>query len=684
MLRDRKLTAVTVIAVALALLVLAVGYGLSSGESVASAAYTAAFTEESVMQVALTVDETEWENLLENAMDEEFIAVELSIDGVSYGVVGLRAKGNTSLSQVAASDSDRYSFKLDFSKYVEGNSFEGLNDMALNNMISDPSYLKEYLSYQLFEQMGVETPLCRFAWITVNGEDWGLYLAVEQIKEDFLERNYGVDYGNLYKPDTMDIGGGMDFSGMPEMDFSDLPEMEGKFPSPQGGFPGQAAEGEQLPDGTAAGAERPEENGTARDQNSFGGAAPAEEGGAPPDGGTEMQFPGEREKLPVPSESTGSETSQSSESGAQTRPEDGGAASRSGADGTGADGARPDIGQMPDFGGGFGGFSGGGGTSLVYTDDELDSYSGIFDNTETEQTTTADQERLVEILRQLDAGENLESCVDVEEVLRYFVVNTFLVNLDSYASSLKHNYYLYEEDGMISILPWDFNLSFGTFQPGDSSDIINFPIDTPVTDSMENSPLIAKLLEVPEYLERYHELYQELLEKTVDNGWYEAEIARVTQLISPYVEKDPTAFYSVEEYETAVEQLKLYFVDRAKSIRAQLAGEQPADEYGTMETSVDISALGSMGMGGGGGPQMPTEETAQEGKLPEEAAQGGEFPEAMAAMGRPENFGGRSQPGDIGTTGFQTELLISGVCMLLMIGGIVTVLCFRRRKYRSK
>ena len=167
------------------------GYGLSSGESLASAAYAAELTEDSVMQVALTVDETEWENLLQNAEDEAFIAAEVSIDGVSYGVVGLRAKGNSSLSQVAASDSDRYSFKLDFAKYVEGNSFQGLNDLALNNMISDPSYLKEYLSYQLFEQMEIPTPLCRFAWITVNGEDWGLYLAVEQLKEDFLERNYG-------------------------------------------------------------------------------------------------------------------------------------------------------------------------------------------------------------------------------------------------------------------------------------------------------------------------------------------------------------------------------------------------------------------------------------------------------------------------------------------------------------
>ena len=44
--------------------------------------------------------------------------------------------------------------------------------------------------------------------IYVNGEYWGLYLAVEGVEEAFLERNYGEDYGELYKPDSLSFGGG--------------------------------------------------------------------------------------------------------------------------------------------------------------------------------------------------------------------------------------------------------------------------------------------------------------------------------------------------------------------------------------------------------------------------------------------------------------------------------------------
>lgn len=672
MLRDRRLTAVTVIAVAVALLILAVGYGLSSGEAIASAAYVASFEADSVMQVALTVDETQWQNLLENAMDEEFIAAEVSIDGVSYGMVGLRAKGNSSLSQVASSDSDRYSFKLDFSKYVEGNSFEGLNDLALNNMISDPSYLKEYLSYQLFERMGVETPLCRFAWITVNGEDWGLYLAVEQIKEDFLERNYGLDYGNLYKPDSMEMGDGVGGGERPQMDKEMASPQEELDTQRQLGERGVDQNGMQRPETDTQENEDVMQLPETAAQGETGALQrPGPEGEEPP---SQMKGAGEVQTSNISDNEINSQQEQEegqeitgdqppSESGFPQMPDE-----------------MPQPGEIPEGfgGGGFGGRSGSGGTNLVYTDDELDSYSGIFDNTETEGTTTADQERLVAILKQLSEGEDLENCVNVEEVLRYFVVNTFLVNLDSYASGMKHNYYLYEEDGVISILPWDFNLSFGTYQAGDASQIINFPIDTPVTDSMENSPLIAKLLEVPEYLERYHELYEILLSQTVDNNWYEAEIEKLDQMISPYVEKDPTAFYSVEEYETAIEQLKLYFVDRAESIRAQLSGEQPSDDYGDMETSVDISTLGSMGGGMGGGEGHTRGGGERPAEMPGEDVQN-----AVAAMGRPD-FAREGFSRGNGQSGPSVELLLTGGCVLLFAAGLIGVCVFRRRKYRSK
>jgi len=51
-------------------------------------------------------------------------------------------------------------------------------------------------------------------------------------------------------------------------------------------------------------------------------------------------------------------------------------------------------------------------------------------------------------------------------MLRYFAVNTALVNLDSYQGNMKHNYYLYGEDGVFSIIPWDYNMAFGGFGVG--------------------------------------------------------------------------------------------------------------------------------------------------------------------------------------------------------------------------
>ena len=65
--------------------------------------------------------------------------------------------------------------------------------------------MKDYVVYQMMNDFGADAPLCSFVYITVNGEDWGLYLAVEAVEESFLERNYGSDYCELYKPDSMDM-----------------------------------------------------------------------------------------------------------------------------------------------------------------------------------------------------------------------------------------------------------------------------------------------------------------------------------------------------------------------------------------------------------------------------------------------------------------------------------------------
>ena len=125
----------------------------------------------------------DWEGFLEGCTDEEYELCSVVIDNESYNNVAIRAKGNTSLTQVASYGNDRYSFKIEFDHYDSTISYHGLDKLSLNNIIQDNTYMKDYLTYQMMGYFGVDAPLCSYVYITVNGEDWGLYLAVEGVEE---------------------------------------------------------------------------------------------------------------------------------------------------------------------------------------------------------------------------------------------------------------------------------------------------------------------------------------------------------------------------------------------------------------------------------------------------------------------------------------------------------------------
>lgn len=103
--------------------------------------------------------------------------------------------------------------------------------------------------------------------------------------------------------------------------------------------------------------------------------------------------------------------------------------------------------------------------SLIYSDDEYSSYSNIFGNAKTD-ITDEDKDRLIASLKSLNENSDIEDVVNMDEVIRYFVVHNFVCNFDSYTGSMIHNYYLYEEDGQLSMIPWDYNLAFGGFSAG--------------------------------------------------------------------------------------------------------------------------------------------------------------------------------------------------------------------------
>ena len=553
---DKIIIVITALAVILCLLATAMSSELNQvmgGSGINMEYESKLFDTDEIIDINIEMDEDSWNEMLSNALSEEYCVCNVIVNGTRLNNVAIRPKGNTSLSSIAMDpDTNRYSLKIEFDHFVDGQTCFGLDKLILNNNYADATNMKEALIYDMYQFIGADASLYNYAKVSVNGEYWGVYLALEAVDESFMLRNFGTQDGELYKPDSMEMGGGeksssgssgFSKSGMGNFDFSNM---------------------------------------------DFSNFDPSEfEGMTPPTGGGGFPFGGGNDSDSEDSESSG----RSSFGDFDTS-------------------NMPDMGDFDpsEMGGGGGGFSmGGNGSNLNYSDDELDSYSTIWEG-EITSTSKGDHRRVVTALKNISEGNDIEKYLDVDNILKYMAVHTFAVNMDSLSGSMAHNYYLYEYDGQLNIFPWDYNLSFGGMSMGGSSDgssVVNDAIDTPFS----GTKFFDALLENEEYLEIYHSYLQQLVDEYVDGGRLEEVYNRIRSQIDSLVETDPTAFYTYDEYLVAAPMLLKTIQLRAESVAGQLDGSIPSTDNGQSQDSsslidaseIDIKAMGEMSMGGGGG-----------------------------------------------------------------------------------
>ena len=120
-----------------------------------------------------------------------------------------------------------------------------------------------------------------------------------------------------------------------------------------------------------------------------------------------------------------------------------------------------------------------------------------------------------------------------------------------------HNYYLYEDNGKFTVVPWDLNMAFGTFGMGPKhGGVVNVDlyIDEPTTGALADKPLVARLFAHKPYLDRYHQYLEQLLKGGFAEGVIEARIDKIAELIRPFVEADELKFYSIEEFERSINE----------------------------------------------------------------------------------------------------------------------------------
>lgn len=451
------------------------------------------FPKDKVVDVRITVDPADYQDMLDNAGNEEYKTASVNYNGQQIDNIAVRTKGNLSLRSVINSDSDRYSFKLAFDEYIAGQSLNGITKINLNNNYSDASYMREFLAYELAQEMGLPTPKYSFVNVYVNDELRGFYLAVEQVGEAYLERNFGNSNGALYKA------------------------------------------------------------------------------------------------------------------------------------------------------------NGGSGSELSWLE-KMSAYTG-FDL----KSASSNDDILLGMLDELNNGSNYESVLNVEEALKFIALNTLSANMDSYLGQNKHNYYLYEDDGIFSVLPWDYNMAFGGL--GGSTILI----DEPTQGALAERPLIAKLLGVDANKEKYHGYMTEMLQGYLSNEAFGARVQEIAAMISSYVEKDPTAFYTYEQYEQGVEGLKTFMSQQAELFKKQLDGTTPSAGDGSGSGGGMGGGMGSMGggIGGRGMQQFGGQQGAGAAAGAVDGANAGPIVGAFAVDGGPNAApaagGGQTQPSGQAQQGVQAQ-----------------------------
>jgi spore coat protein CotH len=191
--------ALTVLVVILSVIGLAGCAGLASGQTTDDS--SAPFYPDRVVTVRFVMTEENWTYLKEHASEESYVKADMWYDGELVPDIALRPKGNSSLATTISRGSIKFGLKADLNFFNAARSLDGVKKLNFNNGFSDPTFMREVLSYELFEQMGLPTPRASFVDVYVNDIHLGLYTMVEQIDQNFLARYFTDTSGNLYKPE---------------------------------------------------------------------------------------------------------------------------------------------------------------------------------------------------------------------------------------------------------------------------------------------------------------------------------------------------------------------------------------------------------------------------------------------------------------------------------------------------
>jgi spore coat protein CotH len=189
------------------------------------------FSLDFMHEIEIEMDPSDHESMIltfEETDEKEFFHASITIDGEYFEDVGIRLKGNSTLSsslglgmgpsnKMSNTESDiPYLIKLN--EYVSGQDYQGYEQIALRSQFKDTAMMREVLGFVLLEKIGIPAPHSTYSVVTFNDE-MSLYMMTEVVVEEFVD-NYLLDedeeMGNLFKASP---GAKLEYSGDDPLDY---------------------------------------------------------------------------------------------------------------------------------------------------------------------------------------------------------------------------------------------------------------------------------------------------------------------------------------------------------------------------------------------------------------------------------------------------------------------------------
>lgn len=191
------------------------------------------YNSDTIREIRISFSEENWDEILDSlyvAGEKQRMQATLFVDGYRYDSVGVRYKGYSSSSV----DRIKNPFNIKLNYIIKGQKHMGIDKIKLSNIIQDPSFLREVLSYDIARKY-MPASKANFANVYVNDTLIGLYTNVEAVNNEFLEKHFRATNNVLVKgnPETVDLYGEnsnlSDSPGTDSLSYQSLYSMESDY-----------------------------------------------------------------------------------------------------------------------------------------------------------------------------------------------------------------------------------------------------------------------------------------------------------------------------------------------------------------------------------------------------------------------------------------------------------------------